>query len=406
MKEKWDVKKFLFVLVVFLFGMGTVNAAKNPYKPTSQFGPNCTWNAWNQTYKRLGIALPAWGNANTWYDYAKKAGFEVGKTPRNNSIAVWEWDKYGHVAFVEKVSGDKIYVWESDAGCIDTENEEYKTCIENGVSEETDRACAEKYGKRIGCEKNASYWQVPGDLIGYIYLDKVPSKPAAVTTTKPAAATTSKKSNNAYLSSIKVSDIDFTFKKETLDYELVVENELEKVTVDATTDHAKAKVEGVGEYPLNIGENTIKLVVMAEDSTKKTYTIKIKRKDNNAYLSNLTISAIDFVFDKNTFEYEFQVSRELERVQIDATTESEFSTLEGTGNYPLMEEETTINLVVTAEDETKNSYTIHIKKEPIVEKSILKKKDYKWLIIGSVVAFVILISIVAFVIIKKRKNRK
>lgn len=403
MKKKLLLKKILLVFVLFLFGILKVNAANNPYKPTSQFGPNCTWNAWDQTYKRLGIALPGWGNANTWYDSAKKAGFEVGKTPRAHSIVVWEWNKYGHVAYVDEVKGDKIYIYESDTGCVDMENEELKACIENGVSEETDRECIAKYGKKRGCEKNATYWQVPGDLIGYIYLDKVPSK-AASSTTKSTTSTTTKKSNNANLSSVKISNLDFEFKKDTLEYELIVDNSIESINIETTAEHNKAKVEGIGEYQLNVGNNIIKLEVTAEDGSKKTYTIKIKRKDNNANLSNLIIENINFTFSRDVFEYEIEVAGEIESIKVEGTLESEFATIEGLGEYPLQEEETIINLIVTAEDETQNTYILKIKKEPQIEETT-KKKINIWITIGSVLALIVIVSSIVILVIKK-KNKK
>lgn len=401
MKKKSYLKKVLVVLTLFLFGVLKVNAATNPYKPTSRFGPNCTWHAWDETYKRLGIALPGWGNANTWYDYAKRAGFEVGQTPRAHSIAVWEWDKYGHVAYVDEVKGNTIYTYEAGNYCIDTENEEYRTCIENGVSEETDRACAEKYGKKRGCPRDATYMNVPGDLIGYIYLDHVPSRPVSST-----PKTTIKKSNNADLSSIKISNIDFDFKKDTLEYNLVVENVLESINVEATTEHNKAKVEGIGEHQLNIGDNTIELVVTAEDGSKKTYTIKVRRKDNDAYLSSLNIQNIDFEFNKDTFEYELEVARDIESIVVEGTLESETSKIEGLGDYTLYEEETTINLIVTAEDETQNTYTLKIKKEPKVEESISKKKINFWIILGSILASLVVIGSIVIVVMKKKNKKK
>lgn len=400
MKKKGYLKKFWFVSVLFLIGILKVNAATNPYKPTSRFGPNCTWHAWDETYKRLGIALPGWGNANTWYDYAKRAGFEVGQMPRAHSIAVWEWDKYGHVAYVDEVKGNTIYTYEAGNYCIDTENEEYKTCIANGVSEETDRACAEKYGKKRGCPRDATYMNVPGDLIGYIYLDHVPSRPVSST------PKTIKKSNNANLSNIKISNIEFAFKKYILEYNLVVENVLESINIEATTEHNKAKVDGIGEHQLNIGDNTIELVVTAEDGSKKTYTLKVRRKDNNAYLSSLTISNIDFEFDKDTFEYELEVARNIENIVVEGTLESETSKVEGLGEYSLIDEEKTINLIVTAEDENQNTYTLKMKKEPKVEENIPKKKINLWIILGSILASLVVIGSIVIVVIKKKHKKK
>ena len=92
------------------------SAAHNPY-PTSQIVLGvktvpCTWYAWQQAYERLGIALPAWSNAITWYNSAANAGYSVGTTPQANSIAVWSVSAHdlGHVAFVTAVNGSNMTI--------------------------------------------------------------------------------------------------------------------------------------------------------------------------------------------------------------------------------------------------------------------------------------------------------
>ena len=93
-----------------------VSAVTNPY-PTSQTVGGvvtvpCTYYAWQQTYERLGIALPAWGNAINWYNAAANAGYSVGTAPAANSIAVWSISghSYGHVAFVTAVNGSQMTI--------------------------------------------------------------------------------------------------------------------------------------------------------------------------------------------------------------------------------------------------------------------------------------------------------
>src|SRR5579859_5177558 len=78
--------------------------------PTS--GGNCTWWVW-QSWHRLGLNLPGWGNAALWANAAEGAGFQVGTVPRVNAIAVfpvgdgvWAFSSAGHVAFVTQVYSD------------------------------------------------------------------------------------------------------------------------------------------------------------------------------------------------------------------------------------------------------------------------------------------------------------
>ena len=51
-----------------------------------------------------------WGNAKNWDDRARAAGIPVYNTPQPGDIAVSNSGTWGHVAYVEDVSGDSIYV--------------------------------------------------------------------------------------------------------------------------------------------------------------------------------------------------------------------------------------------------------------------------------------------------------
>ncbi len=112
--------KKIFTIILILLNVSIVNAISNPYKETGTYGTNCTWYVWNYVYKNKGIALPSWGNAKNWYKDASADGFEVGSTPRANSIVVWgSWTSYGHIGYVESTDGNTIKVWNSARSCID-----------------------------------------------------------------------------------------------------------------------------------------------------------------------------------------------------------------------------------------------------------------------------------------------
>lgn len=68
------------------------------------------WCTWYVAQKRY---VPWSGNAGTWLYKAKALGYQTGRTPRVGSIMVTTENRfYGHVALVEKVSGDTITVSE------------------------------------------------------------------------------------------------------------------------------------------------------------------------------------------------------------------------------------------------------------------------------------------------------
>lgn len=84
----------------------------NPY-PCCDNGSNCTWWAWHEACCNWGIALPGWGNANTWHSYAKQnANFSVLSQPEVGSIATSTKGQYGHVAWVTSVGNGTVTVRE------------------------------------------------------------------------------------------------------------------------------------------------------------------------------------------------------------------------------------------------------------------------------------------------------
>lgn len=104
---------------------GGYSDASNPY-PCCDNGSkpdgNCTWYVWyraHQTNRGWGVALPAWGNAKSWCDNAKKAGYTVSSNPRGAeqgySIGCNSSGTYGHVAWVWKY--DNKYVWVDEQNC-------------------------------------------------------------------------------------------------------------------------------------------------------------------------------------------------------------------------------------------------------------------------------------------------
>ncbi|HCJ45324.1 MAG: hypothetical protein COZ27_01520 [Candidatus Moranbacteria bacterium CG_4_10_14_3_um_filter_41_65] len=67
----------------------------------------CTWYVASKRY------VPWSGNAGTWLYKAKALGYKTGRAPKVGAIMVTTENRYyGHVAFVEKVSGDTITVSE------------------------------------------------------------------------------------------------------------------------------------------------------------------------------------------------------------------------------------------------------------------------------------------------------
>lgn len=150
MKKKVLILLFCLCMLVVVLPMPAsaignygANLDSSCYQNVFSWG-QCTWYAWGRAYEKTGTQL-YWGNgkygdAKEWYTNAKNAGYDCDTTPRENSIAVWTGGKYGHVAFVEAVSGNVLYISEANRvslnyseGTIDLSTGYYTgTCGDSG----------------------------------------------------------------------------------------------------------------------------------------------------------------------------------------------------------------------------------------------------------------------------------
>ena len=249
------ISKLLVVLICFM-AFGFVGLAQsNPYgKYQDLYGVKtirCTWFAWQEAYDKAGVALPGWGNAQTWYNSAALAGYAVGREPQANSIAVYSSsDNYGHVAYVVAVDADGLYMTVNEAGIPTEENE----------------------GVVLGSRPSTT----APNLIGFIYLNNVPTNNNNNISNNN---TTNNKSSNNNLSSLSIDALNFTFDANTYEYNLEVSYNTKIITIKATAEDTTAIITGAGEKALMPGLNTYKILVTAEDGSTKEYQINIIRED-------------------------------------------------------------------------------------------------------------------------------
>lgn len=83
-----------------------------------------------------------------------------------------------------------------------------------------------------------------------------------------------------------------TFSTFTQDYDLIVDYDVKSITVNATANDSSASVSGLGTHSLNVGSNTIKVVVTAPNGRYRTYTVTVirKQKDNVSENDGVTIT--------------------------------------------------------------------------------------------------------------------
>ena len=88
-------------------------------------------------------------------------------------------------------------------------------------------------------------------------------------------------SPNNKLSMINVDGYTLTptFSMDTTQYSLIVDNAVTAVNVSASPINSRAVVSGTGTVALNIGVNTVKISVKAENGSVRDYVISITRRD-------------------------------------------------------------------------------------------------------------------------------
>ena len=180
------------------------------------------------------------------------------------------------------------------------------------------------------------------------------------------------------------------FNSGIVSYTASVNNSVSILNVAATANDSGATVNINGSIVgsgastpvnLNVGTNTITIIVTADNGTTKTYTIVVTRSaptSNDATLSGLTITqgSLSPSFNKNTTAYTVSVGNNVLSLTVTPTVNESHATVTVNGSsvtsssssptITLNAGTTTITVVVTAQDgTTTKTYTITVKKSTI-----------------------------------------
>lgn len=200
-----------------------------------------------------------------------------------------------------------------------------------------------------------------------------------VTTNNKVNTNTNVKSSNTFLSKLQVNVEGLTpnFNKNKYSYTLALNEKVDSVNVTAVAEDSKAKVSVSGNTNLKEGDNTISIVVTAENGAKKTYTIIATKSTDlmksDSYLANLIIEDCQLTpeFSSEIFEYDLgNVS--LDKLNVFAYPKNENAKVEITGNKELVDGENIIKIKITSENgATTKEYTLKVKKDPsVVEENV------------------------------------
>ena len=115
----------------------TLNYYSGHYSRFSQ--GQCTWHAYGRSHEVTGKTIQysqEYGlHAQFWWDYVTNC--TKSSIPRANSLAIWSYGSYGHVAYVEKVSGDSVYFteanWSTPNNALDAEDGKVQVLTKDGM---------------------------------------------------------------------------------------------------------------------------------------------------------------------------------------------------------------------------------------------------------------------------------
>lgn len=177
-------------------------------------------------------------------------------------------------------------------------------------------------------------------------------------------------SSNNYLSDLKVLDSDnnnyiSVFNKTTMTYTITVDNSVSSVDIIAVAEDSGTTIKGIGSKTLSVGSNSFTVESISANGTTRNYIINITRsKNNNTYLSSLSIDGQTLVpdFNKDTVSYSLSVDASVEEINIKAKAEEETSKVTGTGKHQLKKGINTFNIDVEAENGDKKTYVIAVNK--------------------------------------------
>ena len=174
------------------------------------------------------------------------------------------------------------------------------------------------------------------------------------------------KSTNNYLKSLTLSNGSINFKKTTTEYNIDVNKDIDKVTIEANLDDSKSSFEnGFGSRTINLslGNNTVYIRVRSESGQVRTYTLNINRddgRDSDSSLKNIKLSNGKLTFDKNTLEYKVTVEYKIDKMIIEATPNSDKAKVNITGNEELSVGDNIFKINVEAENGKITVYTITV----------------------------------------------
>ena len=215
------------------------------------------------------------------------------------------------------------------------------------------------------------------------------------------------KSSDNDLESLTINNakISPAFQKSITTYNVTVPNEVSKLVIDYKKSDEKATVSIVGNENLSVGNNIVKIIVTAEDGSKKTYVLNVlKTKDiSNNKLRSLKVKESNLYpkFDSDVNEYSIKLEKKVKKLTIDAIAKDKNSKVEIIDNNDLDKNNSVVLIKVTDKNGFSNYYKLKIDNSGN-KKIMLFGIDILYIFIGLLIlAFILLFIIFLF---KRKKD--
>lgn len=273
-----------------------------------------------------------------------------------SSVAAWNV----HVSASGPVKGCSIHEADSSSNAKNTTKTFSSTCTSTGIGTITitltgDTTTASGTNQKLSSSKTVKVVNV--------------SSNNNTTTNDNNSKNTNLSSDNT-LKSLSVSSgtLSPEFKKDVTEYKVEVENEIEKIKINATANDKEATIKGIGEKSLKVGKNSYGIVVVAENGKTKTYTVVVTRKEEDPVF--VTIDNV-----------KYQVVRDLKELEIPKNFKETTIKIEDKDVTALYDEITKFTLVALKDennnvklyicDVNKNTYTLFQEEQFIQERIMI-----------------------------------
>lgn len=205
-------------------------------------------------------------------------------------------------------------------------------------------------------------------VAGKNYIEVVVQSETGALRTYTVVVTKAGSSNNL-LSSLNVDGISVdNFDSKTTHYTLQVPYKTSSVTLSGDAQNENATLSGLGTHSLNVGANTLTVLVTAENGSVKEYTVDIQRIANNsALLSKLEVANYPFEepFNPEVMEYAITVDNEITALDLQYLTDDDQAevTISNNANFALGNNQVAIR-VISSKKDLENTYIINVYRQP------------------------------------------